>query len=151
MADEIPADMASDPTYKQYKLKCTTKFFNKNIKEDIGKGVIQSYKRKLVLLVPEHNDEFNRFARAWLPDDSKQYFELAAVLGGPAHTPSRLSVHLGHDEKLDRPYLFVMSKGAEDILIKYKEGTNLIVTTLPANEDAEADSVEANQGNFEVM
>lgn len=151
MADFKPPEAKNDPTYKKYNLTCTTKFFSKEIKEDIGKGVIQSYRRKLVLLVPETNDEFYRFASAWLPSDSKSHFELAAQLAAPAHSPVRLSVHLGHDEKLDKPYLFVMSKGVEDILVKYKEGLRLQVTTLPANEDDEADNVEASQGNFEVM
>lgn len=141
----------TDGTFKKYHLKCKIKFFLKDVKEDIGKGITQSYKRKLVLLVPDFNDEFSRFASAWLPDNPKTHFELAAQIGAPAHLPARCSVHFGHDEKFDKPYLFMMSKGVEDILVKYAEGTTIQVTTLPADQDSEADNTEADQGSYDVM
>ncbi len=142
MADQIPFEAANDPTYKKYVLTCTTRFYEK---------VVEGKERKMVLLVPEENDEMHRFLNAWCPTTQGEKHELAAYIGAPAHTPARCAVFMGHDEKCERPYLFVMSKGVEDILVKYKEGLRLIVTTLPANEDSEADNTEASEGNFEVL
>lgn len=149
---EIAPELVGDPTYRKHIFMCKTKFFKKNVEEDIGKGIVQRYQRKLVLLIPQESDATTYFLNAWVPEVITEYHELAAELAAPVFAPSRLSIHLGHDEKCDRPYLTVLSKGIEDILVKYPEGTLLKVTALPANEEGEADfAPDSDNGNFDVV
>ncbi len=152
MADFIPPEAASDPTYKKFNLKCKVKFIKKSISEDIGKGRRANYDRVMAILIPQESDECYRFYAAWVPDTVEQHFELTGVIGHPVHSPCRFSVHRGHDGRSDRPYLFVMTKGVEDLIVRYKkEGDEMNVVTMPANEDSEADYVEASDGNFRVV
>lgn len=148
----IAPELKNDPTYKKYHLSCKTKFHFKTVTEDIGRGVISSYARKLVLLVPQESDQRSRFLSAWCPDTKEEFYEVAAEVGAPVHGPVRLSVHRGYDDKLDRPYLFVMSKGVEEILLDFPEGRTLEVTILPANMDGEADyALDSSDGNYEAV
>lgn len=143
---------AGDPTFKKYPMLCKTKFFRKEVSEDIGHGVKQQYTRKLVILIPQESDMRTRFLNAWLPETTEEYHELAAEIGAPIHAPCRLSIHRGHDEKCDRPYLFVWSKGVEDILVKFAEGTTVSVCALPANSEMEADfAPDSDDGNYDVV
>ena len=149
MSNQIPIEAKSDPTYKKYYLNCKIKFFKKTVRETLPSGQTKSYDRKLVLLVPQESDETIRFYNAWVPQTQKEHFELAVVMGSLINSFARVSVHLGHDEKCDRPYLFMMTYGVEEIIHKFgKEGQILQVTTLPANEDAEADNAPDSNHNF---
>lgn len=140
-----------DPCSRKYILKAKTKFFEKDVREELKSATLQ-YKRKMVLLVPDESDQRTAFLTAWMPDSSSEYFELIAEVGAPINAPVRLSVHRGFDEKCDRPYLFVMSKGAEDIFVKFKEGITVTVTTLPANMEEVGDyAPDAIDGNFHVL
>jgi hypothetical protein len=147
-----PAEIEADPTCQEYYLKCRTRFITKNVSDEIKKGVVNQYQRHMVILVPEHNDQFVRFARAWVPETIEEYYELAADLGPPIHGPSRLSVHMGHDQWCDRPYLLVMSKGVEEIIQKFPEGCVMQVTTLSANEESQADHANDDTAHsFDVV
>ena len=151
MSEQIPFESKNDPSYKKYNLTTKIKFIRKSVREDIGGGKIQSYERKMVILIPQEGDETNRFYYAWVPSTQEEKYELAGVIGSPVNSPCRFSVHMGHDEKSEKPYLFVMSKGVEDIIVKMREGDLVRVTTLPANEDSEADYAQDAQGNFEAI
>lgn len=152
MPTAIPPEQANDPTFKKYFLNCKVKFFKKTITEDIGHGRITNYERNMVLLIPQESDECHRFYHAWVPSVVTQHYELAGIIGSPINSPARFSVHMGHDERCDRPYLYLMSKGVEDIIAgMITEGRVLRVTTLPANEEDEADNAQdASDGNFLV-
>lgn len=152
MVSEIPIENVNDPIYRKYFLTCKTKFIKKDVSEDIGSGITQQYTRKLVILIPQESDQRTLFLKAWMPETIEEYHEFAAELGAPVHGPSRLSVHMGHDEKCDRPYLFIMSKGVEDILNTFPEGTLVKVSTLPANHEDAADyAQDATEGNFDAV
>lgn len=149
MGQEIPFEAVTDPTYKKYNLKGILRFRTVNIDEDIGKGRRAQATRKLSYLVLEETDEMIRFVGAWVPDTVSEHFELTAYIKGPVHSAVRLAVFRGHDGKFDRPYVFIMTKAVEDILVKFKEGTPLLFVTNAANEDAEADNVDVSDGNFD--
>lgn len=144
MSNQIPPEQANDPTFRKYYLNCKVVFFRKTV---------ENVARTMALLVPQEGDETNRFYAAWVPTSQGEHYELAATIGTPVNSPVRLSIHLGHDEKCDRPYLFVMSKGVEDIIVGHiPEGRVLRVTVLPANEEDQADfAQDASDGNFEVV
>ena len=141
---------AQDLTQRRYTLRCKTKFFRKTVVDQLPNGQTRSYERCLVFLVPEESDERTRFLRAWLPETSEEHFELAAHLGFPVDSPSRLSIHRA-DGRCDRHYLMIMSKGVEDVLVKLKEGAVLSVTTMKADEDSEADTVANPEYNYELI
>jgi hypothetical protein len=152
MSSEVPAENVNDPIYKPYFLNCKTKFIKKNVSEDIGKGIVQQYMRKLVILIPQESDQRTLFLKAWMPETREEFHEFAAELGAPVHGPSRLSVHMGHDDKCDRPYLFVMSKGVEDVLNSFPEDTLIKVKTLPANHEDAADyAADSDDGNYDAV
>jgi len=141
-----------DPTFKSYVMACKTKFVTKHINDEIKPGVFNQYTRKMVLLVPEISDQRIRFLNAWMPDTIEEHHELAAEIGAPIHGPVRLAVHRGFDKWCEKPYLLVMSKGTEDILLKFSEGTTVIVKTLSADEEEAADfSRDVSDGNFEIV
>lgn len=144
MADEFSDDL----TEREYNLKCKLKFFRKTVHDPhTNKG--QPYERKMCLLIPQESDERVRFLVAWLPEVESEYFELGAYIGSPVDSPCRLSVHRPN-EKSDKPHLFVMTKGVEDILIKFKEDSILNVKTLPASNDSEIDFAPDTNLDIEV-
>lgn len=152
VATEIAPELVGDPTYRKYTFMCKTIFLKKNVSEDIGGGIIQRYQRKLVLLIPQESDASMYFLVAWAPHTTQDYNEIVAEVAAPVFAPSRLSVHLGNDGNCERPYLTVLSKGVEDILVKFPEGTLLKVTALPANMESESDfAPDSDDGNFEAI
>ncbi|NJM09373.1 MAG: hypothetical protein HC883_00275 [Bdellovibrionaceae bacterium] len=142
-------DVLKDPTEREYFLTCKTKFFRKSVTEEI-KGHAKSYDRTMVLLIPQESDERNRFLSAWLPDNIETYYEIAAYISYPVDSPARLSVH-HRDGKSPYHYLFVMSKGVEDILLQVPEYSTVKVHVLPASHDSEADFARETDHDFEVM
>ena len=143
----------NDLCNRKYVLKCKVKFFDKYVRENIGQGKINEYQRKLVLLVPEQNDECMRFFQAWLPETVEEYFEIATQIGVPVHSPSRVAIKRGPDVQSEKPYLTVMSVGVEEVIkARCKEGDWLKVISLPSNEEDEADFArDASEGNFQVV
>lgn len=150
--NQVPVEAVNDPTYRKYVLSCKTKFVTKNVSEEIKAGVVNQYQRHMVLLVPQESDQRTRFLSAWMPETMEEYFELVLDLGAPIHGPTRASIHMGHDQWCDRPYLTIMSKGVEEILLKFSEGITVQAVVLPANMDGEADQgADSSEGNYEVV
>lgn len=141
--------LSEDLTEREYHLRCKTKFFRKTVKETL-RGIEKSYERTMVLLIPQESDERTKFLMAWLPEAEGQYYEITAFVSRPVDSPARLSVHR-RDEKAEQHYLFVMSKGVEDILLKFKEGSIVELTVNPASMDSEADFAKGAEHEFEVM
>lgn len=138
-----------DPTQKRYHITCYLKFHRTTVREETGKGE-KSYERTLALLIPDYNDQAALFLSAWMPDTIEQWHEVTGFFPPPVMSPSRFSVHRGRDGKVDRPYLTVMSKGVEDILLNFKEGQRFLINIFKASEDAEADHAIEADHNFEV-
>lgn len=143
---------ADDLTQKRYNLVCKLKFFKKSVTEQVA-GKTLSVDRKMALLIPQESDQRTFFLNAWLPETMGEYFELAGMVGAPVDSPCRFAIQRGPDEKSEKHYLFVMSKGVEDILVKYgKEGQTFKVTTFKAKEDGETDyAVDESDGNFHLI
>ena len=141
-----------DLTQKRYNLVCKVKFFRKAVTEEVN-GKVLSVERKMALLVPEESTQRTLFLNAWLPETQGEYFELAGMIAAPVDSPCRFAIMRGPDEKSERHYLFVMSKGVEDILVKYaKEGQSLNVMTFKASEDGETDfAADESDGNFHLI
>jgi len=142
--------MINDPTQRRYNLKCTIKFFSTTVRDQMPSGVVKTYERTLVFLIPQESDERTRFLSAWLPDTSDEYHEVTAFIAHPVDAPVRLSVHRS-DNRSNRHYLTVMSKGAEDVLLKMREGQSISIQVLKASEDSEADFAPDTEYNFEVL
>lgn len=136
-------------TERRYVLKCKTKFFRKSVNENIN-GKQKSYERKLVLLIPQDNDQRTRFLMAWLPDTTQDYYEVSTFISRPVDGPARMSVHRA-DDRSDRHYLFVMSVGAEEVLAKLAEGSLINVEVMKGSEDSEADFAADPDHDHEVV
>jgi hypothetical protein len=143
-------DKSGDLTERKYHLKCKVKFFLKTIKEDVGRGVIKTYERKLVFLVPEESDQRTRFLMAWLPDTMGAAHELASFVSYPVDSPCRLAC-MRADDRSDRHYLMVMTKGVEDVMVRLREGSIINVETMAASDDSEADHAIQEVGTYEVF
>jgi hypothetical protein len=142
MSNEAP-----ELTEKNYFLKCKIKIIKKSVQDHD-----RQYERTLVILVPEDTDQRTSFLRAWLPEDQGQHYELVGMIAPPIDSPCRLSIHRGPDEKSERHYLFVMSKGVEDIILKYaKEGDTLKVQILPESEEEIVDQARDTDGDYDLI
>jgi hypothetical protein len=87
-----------------------------------------------------------------LPEDQGQHYELVGMIAPPIDSPCRLSIHRGPDEKSERHYLFVMSKGVEDIILKYaKEGETLKVQILPESQEEIVDQARDTDGDYDLI
>lgn len=132
------AEFEQDLTHRRYKLKCKLKFYQTTVTGDVSnKG--KSYERRLALLIPQEGDERSRFLTAWLPEVEGEYYEMSGFIDHPVDSPVRLSIHRRDKKSPESHYLFVMSKGVEDILQRCREGQLLSVTTFSAAEEDEAD------------
>lgn len=129
---------SDDPTERSYHLIAKSKFYRKTVNEEI-KGHMKSYERELVLLVPVESDQRTSFLTAWLPDSASEHFELGAFIASPIDSPCRLSIHRGPDDRSEKHYLFCMSKGVEEIILKRPEGSTFHIKTMPASQEAEGD------------
>lgn len=136
-------------TDKKYHLLVKTKFISKTvIEEELG----TRYERKMVILVPEFNDECIRFFGAWLPETTEDHYELVIEMGAPIHSPCRVSIHRAPHAYSEKHFLFVMSKGVEDDCLRYAEGRQIAVTALPQDADSTADfAKDSDDGNYHLV
>lgn len=133
-------------TSKEYNLRVKAKFVSKNI-EDNGR----TYHRQMVILIPHESDERTYFFKAWLPETREEYFELAGQLASPINSNVRLSIHLGMNDFNTGPYLFVMSKGVEELMIEHKlEGKTFNLKIFPDNLEDQADFATDSNGSYSV-
>jgi len=137
----------AEPEQKIYVLKCKVKFVRKNVKDGP-----RQYERTLAILVPQESDERTKFFTAWLPELKSEHFELAGIISAPIDSACRFSIHRGPDEKSEAHYLFVMSKGVEDVLIEAEmEGKTVYVEILPEGSDEEADNALEAGGDYDLI
>ena len=131
----------------QFVLKTRVKFYHKWVQDHDRR-----YERTLVLLVPEANAHYGAFLAEWMPDTWGEYFELATIIPSPIDSPCRMSIHRGTDEKSAQPYLTVMSKGVEDVIIRCKkEGDVLEVQVLGEDQDEVMDQMKDSDGSYDLI
>lgn len=75
---------------------------------------------QLVFLIPTVSTERDLFYNAWLPDDPNEPQELGITMGHPLYSTFRVALWRA-TEYVREIHLFVMSKGAEEILKKLDE------------------------------
>ncbi len=151
MLSNMNPEEIDDPTQRRYTLRCALRFYNTTIREQVGGKDLQ-YSRKLAFLLPQESDERSRFLSAWLPDQIDEHFEIAGFIRPPIDSPVRLSVFRGPDKRCERHYLMVMSKGVEDILVRLREGSEILLTTFAAHEESEADHArDTSDGNYDLI
>ncbi len=131
-----------DLTERRYKLSCKTKFVE---------GKYKGTELRNVILIPQDSDQRTKFLTAWLPDTVGEHYEIASFISMPVDSPCRLAICRGPDQRSERHYLFVMSKGVEEHLLKMKEGSTIAVETLKASEEEETDHAVEDSGSYEVQ
>jgi hypothetical protein len=135
-------------TKRKYVLKCWIRKYRGQAQQGL-QGGLSEY--DAVLLIPEINDQSGKFFDAWLPDPlESNTVEIVASMPHPVNSGCRLSVHRMDERCPARHYLFVMSKGVEDIL-KHLDGQKIMITVRPETEDEVADSAIEPDSSFDVV
>lgn len=130
-------ELRKEPDERTFQLKCKVVVKEISVVDDDRK-----FTRRVVLLVPEDNDQRSMFLATWLPDTAEQHYELVGFVKSPIDSPARLSVHR-RNQRHDNHHLFMMSKGVEEIILENRlEGKFLDVTILPASMDEAADDMK---------
>lgn len=136
-----------EATERTYYLKCRVLVKTKNVKD-----FERQYTKSMVYLIPEKNDQAGMFFRAWLPEVREEYHEVIAEIPNPVDSPCRLSVHRGPDGVNETHYLFVMSKGVEEIILERKlDGKMINIIVLPESSDEAHDQVRDSGGDFDLI
>ena len=136
---------------REYILKCKIKI--KPITyDDVQSKETVKRTEEMAFLLPQDSSERDRFFTAWWPHE-ETHVELVASVGHPIHGVIRCSFHKG-DNRIDRPYIFVMTKSAEEAL-KALDGKDLIVTIHAQGDEHKADmmkdydlSANKNRGQY---
>jgi len=105
----------------RYFIRCKVLIRNCSYMDEQSKGN-QLVSEELVFLVPQESDERTRFFKAWLPD-FEEYQEIGCEMGHPLYSAFRAALYRKSTFHNDIPdnHIFVMSKGAEEILKKLDE------------------------------
>lgn len=130
LSEAVPGN---DPTMRKYVIRCRVKVVKTAGKQGLLSGQTEF---NAVLLLPQEGDTTTRFYTAWLPDEAEKHFELVLEMGHPVYGICRAAI-LRKGKFCERPHIFVMSKGVEDILEK-KDGLIIDnITVLPASDEEE--------------
>lgn len=127
---------------EEYTLKC--KVIVKEITyEDVqSKGEVGLITEEMIFLEPKEGTQRDLFFSAWLPDYEQDpitkkivagHTEVTCKAGHPINGYFKCSVHR-QDERSSVPYLFVMTKSAEEEL-KQMNGRDLIFSVLGQNDE----------------
>ena len=122
-----------EPTNRKYVLNCLVVIKRKGYTDYKGRKLEDD----LAYLVPQEGDQRDRFIMAWLPESDEDSIECVGMIASPVDSSCRFKVKRANSG-IDKPHLFVMSKGCEDIL-KLMEGKKISVTVLPESEEAQGD------------
>lgn len=93
---------------------------------------------KLVFLLPQDSDQRTRFYNTWLPD-YEEYQEIGIEMGHPLYSAFRAALYR-QGQFLPEIHIFVMSKGAEEMLKKL-DGQLVNVEILGEQEEALLDGM----------
>ncbi len=127
---------AFDPRQKacerRYNLTCIVLVKECSYEDEQSKGN-QVVTEKLVFLLPEDTQERTLFYNAWLPESIDEHQELGGMIGHPVYSSLRLALWRATEYVRDI-HLFVMSKGAEEVL-KNLDGKKIALEILGEHED----------------
>lgn len=107
--------------------------------QSTGNSIISE---KLVFLIPEYNDQATRFFNAWMPETLEGYQEIGCEMGHPLYSAFRAALYRvsTFNSSLRENHIFVMSKGAEEIL-KRLDNQMVNVEILGEQEEALLDGM----------
>ena len=128
-----------EPTEQRYHLKCKIQVKEVTYDDCQSKGTTQNTEQ-MVYLIPKESTQLDLFLSAWLPDDEMESYEVGLLIGHPVNGPCRASVHR-QDGNLSQPYLFVMSRGAEEDL-KQMAGRDIEIIVLGEFEETTLDQAK---------
>ena len=118
-----------------YRLKC--KVTIKPIAyDDIQSNGITKKTEEMAFLTPDEGTERDKFFTAWMPQE-EDFVELVAEVAHPINGVIRCSLHKT-DKRMPHPYIFVMTKSAEEAL-KANNGKSIFITVLPQGEEIRGD------------
>lgn len=121
---------------RDYYLKAKI-IIKENSYQDIQSNSTTLKCEEMAFLIPIESSERDIFYTAWLPDIEVKYTELVALAGNPVNGPIRLALHRP-DRRIAKPYLFVMTKSAEEILKEFNN-REIELKILSKTKDHEAD------------
>ena len=109
--------------------------------EDVQSTGTTLVSEKLVFLVPQESDQKTLFMMAWAPEEDA-YQEIGCEVGYPVYSPFRGALYRVSSFHPDIPmnHIFVMSKGAEEIL-KRLDGQIVNVEVLGEQEESLLDGM----------
>ena len=132
----------NDKIEQEYFLKCRASVVSLWV-DDAGR----KYESKILILVPEMNDQAARFFDAWLPEDADKHYELAGYIRAPIASKARLSIQRRND-RCDKHHLTVMSKGVADEIEKFALDKVLSVEIFPSSRELESLESKETSGDF---
>ena len=110
---------------ENYFLKCKIYVQNITYEDEQSKGVTGLMTEEMVFLEPKEGTQRDLFFNAWMPDYEQDpvtkkiepgHVELVCKAGNPIFGYFKCSFHRKDERFSKSPYLFVMSKGAEEDL-----------------------------------
>lgn len=137
---------------REYHLKC--KITIKPITyDDVQSKGTEKRTEEMAFLTPVESDQKTAFLSAWLPDFDQKWTEIVAIAAYPISGPLRCSVHRA-DRRMSEPYIFVMTKSAEEAF-KALNGREILITVQPKSKDSLGDqqrdydlSLNKNKGAY---
>lgn len=134
-----------DPCDMSYFLTCDVVLKTITVKEHN-----KEYENRIALLIPRESDQRTSFLRAWLPDTLDEHFELNVFLKPPVDSPCRVSIHRGPGKFAEKHYLFVMSKGVEEVLRRF-DIKKVDIKILPESDVTASDFArDSDEGNYDL-
>jgi hypothetical protein len=132
---------------EEYHLKVKVHVKNISYEDFQSKGAAGLVSEEMVFLEPYEGTQRDLFFMAWLPDFEQDpqtkeivpgHTEVACKAGHPIYGYFKCSVHRRDERFTTGPYMFVMTKAAEEDL-KMMRGKDLILTVLSQDEENLAD------------
>jgi hypothetical protein len=117
---------------KRYYLSCKVLAKDCSYEDEQSTGTTM-VSEQLVFLIPNTSTERDLFYSAWLPENPNDPQELGVTMGHPVYSTFRAALWRA-TEYVREIHLFVMSKGAEEIL-KRLDGQVVNVEILGEQED----------------
>jgi hypothetical protein len=139
------------PTELHYHLKCLIVKKKISFLNEQSKGIEHAEIKTddFIYLIPQESTQTDLFFAAWLPDISKEVNEIGCRVGSPVYGLLRAYVRRANNI-IQRPHIGIMSKGAEDDIIKYynsktgflRKSVYIEVETLGEHEDSMLDQMK---------
>jgi hypothetical protein len=126
------------PTERRYTFNVKVLAKDVTYSDEQSTGTTQVTER-LVFLVPQQSTHRDLFYSAWLPDTDSEPVEVGCEMGHPVYSNFRAALWR-RTQFVGDIHLFVMSKGAEELL-KPLDGRTVEVTTLGELEDQQLDQM----------